>query len=434
MRPPAAGLMFGVAAVAYMVSVTQRSSLGVAGLDAADRFGANATALSMLAVAQVAVYAVMQLPAGMVLDRFGPTRPILLGTVSMAVGQVIVALAPTLAVAVVGRMLVGIGDALIFVSGLRIIGAWFSPRQAPVLQQWFANLGQLGQFLSAVPFAMLLHLAGWQSAFLATAGLSVLVAVAIALFLHDSPERRFAGAVVSLPQALSKLGAAFLRPGTRVGFWSHFVTQFPGTVVALLWGFPILVQGLGIDPRLAAVLIVVPVAFGMVCGPVLGVLSARYPFRRTNIVIGIAVTLALCWIAVILWPGQPPLWWMIVTLCVTGAGGTGSTIGFDFARTFNPSSSHGSASGIVNIGGFTASGICLFAIGMLADIAGRSPDGTLPWSSFQVALWSIPALMAVGLSGLLRARARTRDKLAAEEGVVVAPLWRSMIRRWRRRR
>lgn len=425
--------MFGVAVLAYTVAVTQRSSLGVAGLDAVDRFGASATALSMLAVAQVAVYAVMQLPAGMVLDRFGPTRPALAGTLAMAVGQVIVAFAPTLAIAVFGRTFVGIGDALIFVSGLRIIGEWFTPRQAPVLQQWFANLGQIGQFLSAVPFAMLLHLAGWQSAFLATAALSVLVAVAIGLVLHDTPARRFAGSVVSLPEALSKLSAAFLRPGTRVGFWSHFVTQFPGTVVSLLWGFPILVQGLGVEPQLAAVLIVVPVAFGMLCGPILGVLSARYPFRRTNIVIGIAVILAFCWIAVIVWPGQPPLWWMIVTLCATGAGGTGSTIGFDFARTFNPSTSHGSASGIVNIGGFTASGICLLAIGMLADLAGRGPDGTLPWSSFQLALWSIPVLVALGLLGLLRARARTRDKLAAEEGVVVAPLWRSVIRRWRRR-
>ena len=64
-------LVFGLAVLAYMIAVTQRSSLGVAGVDAADRFAASATALSTLGVMQLAVYAAMQVPVGMLLDRFG---------------------------------------------------------------------------------------------------------------------------------------------------------------------------------------------------------------------------------------------------------------------------------------------------------------------------------------------------------------------------
>ena len=425
-------VMFVLTTLAYLVAVTQRSSLGVAGIDAAERFSASATALSTLGMMQMAIYAAMQIPVGMLLDRFGATRLITTGAVMMAAGQTIVALAPTLEMAVIGRVLVGAGDATTFVSGLRILAAWFPPRRVPVMQQWFGNLGQVGQFLSAVPFAALLHYTEWTVAFLSTASLSVIVVVAALIGLRDTPARRFAGEAVSVRGAFGKLGDAFARPGTRLGFWSHFVTQFPGTVFGLLWGFPIMVQGLGIPRETAAVLIVLPVAAGMLIGPFIGLATARWPLRRSNIVIGVALLQALCWIACIVWPDRPPMWLFLVTLVVVGVGGTGSTIGFDFARTFNPAASYGSASGIVNIGGFTASATTMLLIGMLVDAVGHgaAPD----WRAFQLALWAIPFIIAIGLTGLLLERHRTRSRLAAEEGVVVAPLWTALMRQRRRQR
>ncbi|NLT26248.1 MAG: MFS transporter [Microbacteriaceae bacterium] len=425
-------LVFGLAVLAYMIAVTQRSSLGVAGVDAADRFAASATALSTLGVMQLAVYAAMQVPVGMLLDRFGATRLILAGAIGMAVGQTVVALAPSLEVAVLGRVLVGAGDATTFVSGLRILAAWFPPRRVPIMQQWFGNLGQIGQFLSAVPFATLLRLTDWTTAFLSTAALSAIVIVAGVAGLRDTPWRRFAGEPVSIGGAFAKLGAALARPGTRLGFWSHFSTQFPGTVFGLLWGFPIMVQGLGIDPRLAAVLVVAPVVAGMLIGPFIGLATARWPLRRSNLVIGVAGLQTACWVACIVWPGQPPLWWFLLTLVVTGAGGTGSNIGFDFARTFNPAASYGSASGIVNIGGFTASSATFLLIGIGVDLV--TGGGAPTWEAFRFALWAIPLVTGLGIIGLLAERRRTRSRYAAEEGVVVAPLWTAVMRRIRRRR
>lgn len=424
-------LMFGITVLAYMVAVTQRSSLGVAGVDAAERFSATATALSSLGVMQVVVYALMQVPVGMLLDRFGPRRLIVVGALGMAAGQIVVALAPSLEVAVLGRVLVGAGDATTFVSGLRILAAWFPPRRVPIMQQWFGNLGQLGQFVSAVPFATLLHLTDWTVAFLSTASLSVCIVVAALVALRDTPWRRTAGEAVSIGGAFTKLGGALARPGTRLGFWAHFCTQFPGTVFGLLWGYPIMVQGLGYDPALAAVLVVAPVAAGMAIGPFIGLATARWPLRRSNLVISITGVQAAFWIVCILWPGQPPMWWFLLTLVLTGAGGTGSTIGFDFARTFNPASSYGSASGIVNVGGFTASSIAFLLVGVGVDAV--TGGGTPTWAAFQLALWTFPLVIALGVAGLLIERRRTRSRLAAEEGVVVAPLWTAIVRRLRRR-
>lgn len=426
-------VMFTIALFAYLIAVTQRSSLGVAGVDAANRFDAGGAALSTLGVMQMAVYALMQIPVGMLLDRFGPRMLILAGAIGMALGQAVVAFAPTLEVAVLGRILVGIGDATTFVSGLRIIAAWFPQRRVPLMQQWFSNLGQIGQFLSAVPFAMLLHWSNWTVAFLSTAALSVIVAIVVAVVLSDTPWKRTAGSRVSLRGAFVKLGDAFVRPGTRMGFWAHFSSQFVGTVFALLWGYPIMVQGLGLAKELAAVLLIVPMLVGMIAGPWIGLATARWPLRRSNIVVLLASLMTASWIGLIVWPGVPPLWYFLIVLVATGVCGPGSTIGFDFARTFNPASSYGSASGIVNIGGFTASAITMLLIGLGLDFGPQTAAGVPSWEAYQIALWAIPLMIVVGIGGLLAERRRTRSRLAAEEGVTVAPLWLAVARQLRRK-
>ena len=422
--------MFAITAIAYMVAVTQRSSLGVAGVLASERFEVGAAALSTLAVAQLAVYAALQIPVGMLLDRFGPSRLILVGALLMSGGQLIVALAPELGVAVMGRMLVGAGDATTFVSGLRIIAAWFPPRRVPVFVQWYGNLGQLGQVLSAVPFGFLLRSTSWTPAFLSVASLALITSVAVAVFLRDSPELRRAGEAISVRGVMGKVAQAARRPGTRLGFWAHFTTQFPGTVFGLLWGFPLMTQGMGLEPALASSLLPVIVLAGMVLGPFLGVLTGRYPLRRSNLVLICALLILGVWVAMLLWPGLPPLWLLIVLLVVMGIGGSGSAIGFDYARTFNPASSLGSASGIVNVGGFVASFTTMFLIGISLDGLGIGVAGAVDWQQYKLAFWVIPGIMLIGLSGLLLSRRRTRGRMARDEGIIIDPLWVVIGRRW----
>ncbi|WNY34304.1 MFS transporter [Curtobacterium flaccumfaciens] len=78
----------------HVLAVVQRSSLGVSGVDAQDRFAVSAAVLSTLAVVQIAVYAGLQIPVGIALDRVGPRRLVLLGAALLVVGQAIVAVSP----------------------------------------------------------------------------------------------------------------------------------------------------------------------------------------------------------------------------------------------------------------------------------------------------------------------------------------------------
>src|SRR5699024_922912 len=119
--------VWGVALLVYVLAVFHRSSLAVAGLVATERFGISASQLASFAMLQLLVYAAMQIPVGLMLDRFGPRRVLITGLATLTVAQVGFAFAQSYPAALAARVLVGIGDAMIFVCVLRLVTSWFAP-------------------------------------------------------------------------------------------------------------------------------------------------------------------------------------------------------------------------------------------------------------------------------------------------------------------
>ena len=426
-------LIFIAGVVAYLVSVSQRSSLGVASVEAGERFDSSASALATMGVLQLVVYAALQVPIGVLIDRVGPRTLLIAGSVLMIAGQTTVGLSTSLPIAVVGRVLVGAGDAATFISVLRLINTWFSGSRVPVLNQWVGGLGQFGQIISAVPFALVLHQAGWEPAFLSAAGLSAFALVVVIAFISDG-QGVAAGAerVASIRASVTQLGESLRRPGTRLGFWAHFVTQSSGVVFALFWGYPFMVSGLGMSPAFAAAMLSLMVVIGIVVGPILGVLTVRHPMRRSNLVLGIVTLMAVAWTLVLAWPAPVPAPLIVLLVVAVSIGGPASQIGFDYARTFNPRRRLGAANGIVNVGGFTASFTMMFLIGVLLDLqnVGGDPGDLYRLDAFRVALLVQYPIIGFGVIMLIRARRATRGLLAEEEGIEVQPLWVVLGRAW----
>jgi MFS family permease len=429
-------VIFGIGVFAYLVAVMQRTSIGVAGVAATERFHVSAAVLSSLAVVQLIVYAAMQVPVGVLIDRVGSRALMIAGTALMVVGQVTVAFAPTITLAIIGRILVGAGDATVFTSLMRLVNSWFRGRIVPQLSQWIGNIGQLGQVLSAIPFALLLHQSGWTTAFLSAASVSVVALIGIVAAIRDRPAGSSEGPrPATWSESMRQLRISLARPGTQLGFWSHFTTQSSGTVFSLMWGLPFMVFALGIDPAEASGLLIVSVVAGLIAGPILGLLTARFPLRRSNLVLGIVGMMGVVWALVLLWPGTPPLWLLILLLVAIGIGGPGSLIGFDFARTSNPLHSLGSANGIVNVGGFLASFVMMFLIGVALDVqnTAHTTAGLYALDSFRWAFAVQYVIIGLGVVFLVRARRRTRRRLAEDEGIEVGPLWVALVDVWRRR-
>lgn len=432
-----AWLVWGVGVFAYLVAITHRTSFGVAGLAATERFNASASALSAFTVIQLVVYAGLQIPVGVLVDRFGPRIMIATGAALMALGQLQLAAATTVPAGVVGRIFVGAGDAMTFIAVLRLIPLWFPVLRVPVLTQMTGQLGQFGQLISIAPFSFVLRAAGWSTAFVGLAALGVLACVLAVSLLRDAPPGAQGHlSKRSLKETGGDLGTAWRQPGTRLGLWSHFATQFSGTVFVLTWGYPFLVSGQGLTPGTASVLLSLFVVVGIVCGPFLGSWVGRHPLRRSTMVLTVAFAIVGAWAAVLLWPGQSPLWLLVLLVLVLAIGGPASMIAFDFARTFNPSHRIGTATGIVNVGGFFAALVTMYVVGLILDLLNGAESfsgGLYSLDAFRIAFSFQFLVLGTGIFAVIASRGKVRA-IMAQQGESIPPLRVALADNKRRRR
>ncbi|WP_336660777.1 MFS transporter [Leucobacter sp. USHLN153] len=424
-RPILPWVVWGVAAIAYAVAVINRSSLSALGPAAQEHFGIDATTLSIFPVIQLLVYAGLQIPVGVLLDRIGATLMILIGGGLMIVGQVAMATVPDVWLAILARVLVGAGDACTFISVMRMLPEWFSLRQLPTISQVTGLIGQGGQLVSVVPLALLVSGTSWMGGFVGLAALGVLITILGFAVLRNEPgdatliermlgrrgkitenARSFAdtstAALRSVPPPPTELitvapttsrGMSFWHrargllqiPGVRLAYWLHFLSPFASNVFILLWGTPFLTGGLGLDDSAARGLLSLTVISSMAASVFLGPLSSRFIERRVWMNVAITVAIAIIWIAVMLWPGKPPLAVVVVLLIVIPIGGPASLISFEVARSHTPRSYSGFATGLVNTGGFTSSLGVLLLIGLVLDLLGAGSPEDYSLAAFKVA-------------------------------------------------
>jgi len=307
---------------------------------------------------------------------------------------------------------VGAGDAMVFVSVIRLVTVWFLVRQAPMVTQLTGLSGQLGAIAAAGPLSFLLHELGWTRAFALTSSVGVLLLVAVVALVKDSPYRRSDVVAIKLRALAQSVRTVWGNPGTRLGMWSHFSSQFSATVFALLWGYPFLVQGLGWTARGASTLLMAMTAWAVLSGLVLARLVSRLPYYRSWIVVGVVLAMVVPWTAVLLWPGAAPDWVVVVMAFATASGGPASMVGFDLARSFTPAHETGRANGLVNVGGFTASLLTMALIGMVLDLSASGGMDSYTLGDFKLAMAVQYLFWAVGVVQVLRYRRRGLAHLA----------------------
>ncbi|MFE2155628.1 nitrate/nitrite transporter [Streptomyces lavendulae] len=408
--------VWSIGVAVYFVAVIFRTSLGVAGLDAADRFHVNASALATFSLLQLLVYAGMQIPVGLMVDRLGTKKVLTLGAVLFTAGQVGFALSPSYGTALAARALLGCGDAMTFISVLRLGTRWFPARRGPLMAQLAGLVGMAGNLVSTLVLAPVLHGLGWVPAFAGSAVAGLVVLVPLVLFLRDHPEgygpaapaRGAGGSGGSGGFVRRQIADSWREPGTKLGLWVHFTTQFPAMVFLLLWGMPFLVEAQGLSRTTAGGLLTLVVASNMGFGLLYGQIVGRRQSSRIPLALATVATTATLWGAVLLYPGDRAPMWLLVALCVVlGTCGPASMIGFDFARPANPPERQGTASGITNMGGFLASMTTLLAVGVLLDATGED---------YRIAFSSVFVLQVLGVSRILglrgRALAREQDRRA----------------------
>jgi len=394
----------------YLLAVFHRTSLGVAGPLAADRLDLTAGQLSTFVMLQLGVYAAMQVPAGILIDRFGPRRMLLAATVIMGSAQLIFSLVHSYPLALLARGLLGVGDAMTYISVLRLVAGWFPARRYPVMVGLTSLIGMLGNVVATVPLTLMLTDLGWAPTFAIAGGLSLSYALLLLRPAVAAPyrEAESADGPMGGRQVLRQVMHAWRLPAGRLGFWIHLSSMAGPTVFAVLWGYPYLTQALGYSPATASSLLMLLVFGGLIGNLALGPTITRRPHIRGGLALTVASLCLAGWLVLIGWPdGRPPLPVVIAVICAFSIGGPASGIGFMLARDYNPSHRISTATGLVNVGGFCGAVVMVFAVGQILDYV-EPGASTHTAVAYRWAFAAIAALTAFGIFRMVTWLLRTR--------------------------
>ncbi|MCI5826276.1 MAG: MFS transporter [Arcanobacterium sp.] len=389
----------------YVLAIAARTSLGMTGVTALERFHTDATGLAFFSTLQLFVYGGAQIPMGIALDRFGPRRMLTIGAVMVACAQAGMALAPSYGWALAVRALLGAGDATAFISVLRLLPSWFSPRFVPLLTQIASLAGMLGQLISAYPFLAAIQIFGWQPTFLAMAALGVGTAAISSLGVANFPhERQLHSADTphssSTPWHIGgKLRSMWHNPWVWYGFFTHWSTSGLTMVFTLLWGVPLLTEGMHLSSATASALIALIVFGNAISGLALGKLSASHPHARFSVIVAAHAALMGAWVLLLSHPQPPHEGWALLLVAVISVVGMVSMYAFDLVRVGTPAQHLGVALGAVNMGGFLCALISVLAIGEILDLL--APNGAWDWATMRAACAVQAAPWIIGLIGVL---------------------------------
>lgn len=170
--------IFSALAFLYIMAIFFRVSMAVVARDISADFHLSALQLGTLSSMFFIVYALAQIPLGILLDRLGGKIVVcVLGVVTTA-GSILFALAPSYNLALLGRMLLGIGTSCVLMGSMKIFTNWFSRHEFAIISGYIMAIGNLGNLLATAPLAETVTRFGWRNALLFVA-LSQIVATAL---------------------------------------------------------------------------------------------------------------------------------------------------------------------------------------------------------------------------------------------------------------
>lgn len=371
--PPAAlaWSVWGLGALLYLIGFYQRVAPAVITDRLMTEFAIGGAALGNLSAFYFYSYVAMQIPTGVIADRWGPRRLLTVGAGVAALGSALFALAPDIAWANAGRLLIGASVAVAFVSMLKLASHWFSPRQYALASGMALLMGVVGGVVAGVPLRLLVESFGWRAVMGVTAALTALLCLATWLRVRDDPaERGYASHAQHSPQNKEHTpvlrGLAEVLSYRNIWILTAVPIGFSGAVLTFagLWGVPFLRQVHGLDPKSAAAITSTLLVAWALGGPVLGAWSERLG-RRKPLYVATALVAALGWTLIVFAP--LPLWAVVVLLVPTGFASGNIIIGFAWAKESVPLRVVGTASGVCNMGPLMGGMFLQPAVGWMLD-------------------------------------------------------------------
>ncbi len=414
-------VIFTILAFGYVLVYFHRLCPAVLAVDMMADLHATATLTGLLGAAYFYPYALMQLPAGLLSDSWGPRKTITLFFLVAFVGSVILGFAPNVLWAIVGRSLVGLGVAMLFVPTLKVLAEWYHVREFALMTGILMALGGVGSLSAATPLAYLSARIGWRLSFVSVGVFTLFLAVLVYSFVRNRP----GDMGWPSPSQDAKTGPAPIRIGlmdgvrkvlTSAAFWPLAAWFFFNCAIFFsfggLWGGPFLVQMYDLDNRQAAQILSM-LAVGMIVGsPLLSYVSnnvvrARKPVLVFSSVVVLALAAALAFFTQKM--PAPGLYVICFGLGVFSSAIV--VIGFTANKELFPVQMAGTATGIVNLFPFAGGAIFQPILGMALEQHGKV-DGKFTLAGYEAAFL---ILFACAVAALF-ASFFIRETLVKDEG------------------
>jgi sugar phosphate permease len=372
-------LIFWVLALSYVLVYFHRLCPAVVAVDMMRDLHAGGALLGLLSSAYFYPYALMQLPAGLLSDSWGPRRTICLFFTVAFVGSLLLGLAPSLLWAIVGRSLVGLGVSMLFVPTMKTLAEWFRIREFATMTGILMAMGGIGTLTATTPLALLSTWIGWRLSFVVVGIITLVLAILVWLFVRDRPAD-FGWPSPSEPSGPTPPAVGLLEGMKRVitdpRFWPVAIWFFFDCAVFFsfggLWGGPYLMQVYGFSKAQAGQILSM-LAIGMIVGsPILSFLSNRV-FQGRKPVLVLSSFVLLCLTALLaFYTDELPLAGLYL-ICL-GLGIFSSAIvviGFTTTKELFPVQIAGTSTGLVNIFPFAGGAVFQPLLGYLLESHGR---------------------------------------------------------------
>lgn len=377
-------LIFSTLALSYILVYFHRLCPAVVAGDMMRDLKATGVLLGLLGSAYFYPYALMQLPAGLLADSWGPRKTITTFFSVACAGSIILGWAPSLFWAIAGRTLVGIGVSILFVPILKILAEWFDQREFASMAGILIAMGGVGSITATTPMAYMSRALGWRASFIIVGLVTLALSILIWLIVRDRPEDMGWPSLHGKPSATGNEATASLWEKVKsvLGygpFWPLAIWFFFGCAIFFafigLWGGPYLMQVYGLTKPQAGNILMMS-AIGMVVGsPALSFLSNRvFKGRKPLLVIASSMTVLITAILTFL-TDRLPVPGLYVLCFFTGMFANAIVaVGFTATKELFPVSIAGTSTGLANFFPFLGGALLQPLMGYLLERAGKTGE------------------------------------------------------------
>lgn len=396
-------LIWFVAASFFFYKYLVQVSPSVMTADLMRTFQINGAGLGNLSAFYFYAYLCMQIPVGMMLDKYSPRLLTTMAIFTCSMSTVLFSQADSLGFACAARALMGAGAAFAAVSCFKLAAVWFSPKRFATVSGLFMTAAMLGAVGGQIPLSLLVQHAGWRSALMEVGVVGLVLGCVYFLIVRDKPYPQELIHSTNHPPVLQSLMAILKnKQAWLLSFYSGLAFA-PVSVFGGLWGVPFLETAHGLSPTQAAMASSsIFIGFGL-GAPFLGCLSDLMGRRKPILYLG--TLLALLCLTTVLYVSSLSLISILILLTCFGFGASGFFTSFAMIRELFPVFLVATVLGIMN----TFDSVCeaLFEpfVGALLDYTwdGVAVDGIHQFSlsGYHSALLVLPLSLVIALIMLL---------------------------------